>query len=453
MIIRCSSRSHRNPSRTLIIKIALLAIPIIFQCDSLHAGEFWGGNFSKLKNRVTRSLATSHFDSAVLLVGNKGPAAGDAKLFMSHDGGVSWRFLNQAKPLTDQATDVQALAMVSPHIILAGTWKHGLFRSEDAGDQFSAVSAFPSKDVRGLTVLQSGRVVAATGDRGLLLSDDSGTTWRSTSLAEGYFWSVKNSAEEQLLAVSPSAGLYQSLDQGDTWRKVLAEEKLYEGAARNNVVAAVGEDGLLLSEDGGKNWDSVASLTGQRLSTVRFKLGEPDTLLLGGWVSGLWEHTISTGRTKKLTEDHPVLHLLETERGIVAGTWGQGVRIYPHTADTHYLVAAAKAADTAVINLLLTAGAQPNSHDENKNTALIYAARDGLLEIAKSLITAGADINWIDGEGVTALILASFKNHPELVELFLANGADKSVVDSFGQTAVDYALRRGSNDPITLMLK
>ena len=75
------------------------------------------------------------------------------------------------------------------------------------------------------------------------------------------------------------------------------------------------------------------------------------------------------------------------------------------------------------------------------------------MEIAKSLITAGADVNWVDGEGVTALILASFKNHPELAELLLANGADKSVVDSFGRTAVDYALRRGTKDSITLMLQ
>ena len=244
-----------------------------------------------------------------------------------------------------------------------------------------------------------------------------------------------------------------STDQGDTWGNVLAEEKLYEGAIRNNVIAAVGEGGLLLSKDSGQNWNSVDSLTGQRLSTVRFKLGEPDTLLVGGWVGGLWQHSISSGETKKLTDDLPVLHLLETDRGMVAGTWGKGVQIYPQSADTEYLVAAAKVADSAVITQLLSAGANPDSHDENKNTALIYAARDGLLEIAKSLINAGADVNWVDGEGVTALILASFKNHPKLAELLLNNDADKSIVDSFGRTAVDYALRRGTKDSITLMLQ
>ena len=84
---------------------------------------------------------------------------------------------------------------------------------------------------------------------------------------------------------------------------------------------------------------------------------------------------------------------------------------------------------------------------------MIFASRDGFLQIAQSLISNGADVNWIDGEGVTPLILASFKNHPQLVKLLLANGADKSVVDGFGRTALEYATRRSPSDPIAKMLK
>ena len=54
--------------------------------------------------------------------------------------------------------------------------------------------------------------------------------------------------------------------------------------------------------------------------------------------------------------------------------------------------------------------ADPDARDRVNNTALIFAARDGRLEIAKALIAAGAAVNWIDDEEVTPLILAAFKS-------------------------------------------
>ena len=102
---------------------------------------------------------------------------------------------------------------------------------------------------------------------------------------------------------------------------------------------------------------------------------------------------------------------------------------------------------------LLNAGATPDVYDEQRNTPLIYASRDGSTEIAKSLIDNGADVNWIDGENVTPLILASFKNHPQIVEMLLERGADKRVVDKFGRKAIDYAKERGKEDTILKMLK
>ena len=95
----------------------------------------------------------------------------------------------------------------------------------------------------------------------------------------------------------------------------------------------------------------------------------------------------------------------------------------------------------------------PNAHDRLRNTALIYAARDGALEIAKALIAKGADVNWQDGEKVTPLILASHKNHIELVRLLLIHKADRELRDKWARRALEYALRRGVDDPIARLLQ
>lgn len=117
------------------------------------------------------------------------------------------------------------------------------------------------------------------------------------------------------------------------------------------------------------------------------------------------------------------------------------------------LIGAAKAGDLAAVQALLESGAHPDAHDRVDNTALIFAARDGRLEIARALIGRGATVNWIDGEGVTPLILAAFKGHLEIARLLLAHGADAELRDRWGRRALDYALRRGQDDPIAQLLR
>ena len=117
------------------------------------------------------------------------------------------------------------------------------------------------------------------------------------------------------------------------------------------------------------------------------------------------------------------------------------------------LVAAAKAGDLARVEALLAVGIDPDQADGHRNTALIFAARDGRLAIARALIAAGATVNWLDGEQVTPLILAAYRNRPALARLLLDSGADPAPRDRWGRRALDYALRRGADDPIAVMLR
>lgn len=116
------------------------------------------------------------------------------------------------------------------------------------------------------------------------------------------------------------------------------------------------------------------------------------------------------------------------------------------------LIEATLGNDTAKVSDLLEAGVDPDVFDANRNTALIYAGRDGRTEIARLLIEAGADPDWVDGERVTPLILASLRNHIAIVKMLLAENADRSRRDQWGRTALDYAGRRGKGDAIYRLL-
>ncbi len=117
------------------------------------------------------------------------------------------------------------------------------------------------------------------------------------------------------------------------------------------------------------------------------------------------------------------------------------------------LIAATLRGDLQSVHALLGAGADPNLHDLFRNTALIYAARDGMTEIARALLKSGADPGWVDDERVTPLILASFKGHQAIVALLLAYEIDREHRDQWGRSALDYALRRGLTDPIAQLLR
>ena len=81
------------------------------------------------------------------------------------------------------------------------------------------------------------------------------------------------------------------------------------------------------------------------------------------------------------------------------------------------LLLAAKRGDAVAVWAALAAGSNPDHADDNGNTGLIFAARDGHLEVADMLIDYGAKVDWQDDEQVTPLILAASRNHPAIVTL------------------------------------
>jgi ankyrin repeat protein len=67
-------------------------------------------------------------------------------------------------------------------------------------------------------------------------------------------------------------------------------------------------------------------------------------------------------------------------------------------------------------------------------TALLFATREGHLEVVKQLLAGGADIEKADADGVTPLLMAVLNGQIPVAEYLLDRGANVKAMDWYGQT-------------------
>ena len=93
----------------------------------------------------------------------------------------------------------------------------------------------------------------------------------------------------------------------------------------------------------------------------------------------------------------------------------------PYT--TEEFIDRAKQGDSDAVKLFLVAGMYYNARDENRWTALMWAASRGHAETVQLLLDMGADVNARDFDGKTALMLADVKGFSDVVDILLQYGA------------------------------
>lgn len=142
--------------------------------------------------------------------------------------------------------------------------------------------------------------------------------------------------------------------------------------------------------------------------------------------------------------------LLDAERSVAPNVSKSTIR-KSSARSSAVLGLAAKANFTEIVRLLVNAGVDINSQDEQGDTALHVAARFGHLECAKLLI-AGSDLQKANIElcektyGWTPLFIACVDGHLQIVELLVESGADLDRLDSSGWNAKEHAALRGHVD-------
>eukprot|EP00954_Amorphochlora_amoebiformis_P023506 1360479-Amorphochlora_amoeboformis.AAC.1 len=101
--------------------------------------------------------------------------------------------------------------------------------------------------------------------------------------------------------------------------------------------------------------------------------------------------------------------------------------------------------DVAKVRRLITRSkvcVNSKAHEMGGWTALVAAARDGLVNIVKFLHQANADIDATNDDGQTAMILAAEGGHLATVRYLVEVAeANVDVVDNYGDTALIYASR------------
>lgn len=79
-------------------------------------------------------------------------------------------------------------------------------------------------------------------------------------------------------------------------------------------------------------------------------------------------------------------------------------------------------------------------------TPLLYAARDGRLDIVRLLVAAKADVQQADVNGITPLLMAITNNHLDVAKFLLEKGADPNAADWWGRTPLYAAVEIRNRD-------
>lgn len=111
------------------------------------------------------------------------------------------------------------------------------------------------------------------------------------------------------------------------------------------------------------------------------------------------------------------------------------------------LVAATKANASAVAQVLLEAGADPNAKDNLQDSAYLYAGAEGFDEILVATLAHGADVTSTNRYGGTALIPASEHGHVSTVKILIDAGVPVNHINNLQWTALHEAIVLGTGSP------
>lgn len=256
-------------------------------------GQTWFPINNGLNNLVVDVLAMHPQDHLTLIAGT-GKASSFADepneinggVFITHDGGQSWRQIDPIKASGDNSKTFSAVAFApsNPNIIYADGG-YLFLSSEDGGNTWESYNVGPNLsggmlENRGqpiaLAVLPSdpNTIFMNAYDGGVFVSKDGGRTWQDSSRGNSgaQVWGLAIDPENPAFVVSASKnGVHVSYDGGGTWRGRISEMGLtnietvaIDPENRNNILIGRSIDARVFrSSDGGFIWRQVLGPLGE----------------------------------------------------------------------------------------------------------------------------------------------------------------------------------------------
>jgi photosystem II stability/assembly factor-like uncharacterized protein len=209
-------------------------------------------------------------------------AGGDTGLFVSHDGGATWKRIGSQ----GEVPTIWSLAIDprDPRVLFAGTRPAGVYRSRDGGQRWERLAVDIAKECSIGTPFVTSVMVDPDDQRtmwagveidGVFRSRDGGDTW--THVETGLYdpdihaMAIAATAPKRVYA-STAREVFASVDLGETWQPLGIKDKWPLPYARGIAVKAddpgvlfagcgettTGEKGYVLrSTDLGKTWETL----------------------------------------------------------------------------------------------------------------------------------------------------------------------------------------------------
>ncbi len=207
---------------------------------------------------------------------------------------LSWQPVDAGLLSHAQVTSL-AFDPASPQQAFAGTYDHGLYRSDDGAQSWQPVpNAFPDRPIFSLLadLAHPGALLAATGD-GLWHSSDNGETWTEIPLGQGLtpaewpanLYALSHDGQGSLYLGGELPAILRSTDDGRSWHPLsplpapAAVLSLLVEDQGQRIIAGTDGQGLFISRDAGQTWQAAADIGSTYVAALAATPGDHGAML------------------------------------------------------------------------------------------------------------------------------------------------------------------------------
>jgi photosystem II stability/assembly factor-like uncharacterized protein len=266
-----------------MLRYILILLFFAFQVSNSQ----WEYFRSKLSNVEFMDYVVT--DSVIYAATNKG-------VYYSSNSGSDWNQINGDMVLNKNVFPVY-ISSINSNLFVAVLESFGqglIYRSDDNGKNWKPLTSLSKSFIRDMSVKDSILYVPLSS-KGLFYSTDLGILWQAyntefTDLPINNLWIAGS-----YFFICSKDGGFLSSDNGFSWNKINTGFDLkYYGAftyLKNKIIVANDSNGLLLSNDGGRNWIQKEIMnTNSKNAKIRVLLNNDNIIFAGGY-DGLWIST------------------------------------------------------------------------------------------------------------------------------------------------------------------